>query len=121
MFYSSEASLVNNLPNINQFFSEQLQQDFLSTAHGKLYYGYAIPQQAKTAIVISTGRIESLIKYKELLWELYQNGFAVFSVDHQGQGRSYRHLKNTHKGYVNRFTDYAHDFAVFIEKVVHHH
>ncbi|NRA81761.1 MAG: alpha/beta fold hydrolase, partial [Pseudoalteromonas sp.] len=42
-------------------------------------------------------------------------------VDHQGQGRSYRHLKNTHKGYVNRFTDYADDFAVFIEKVVHQH
>ncbi|MCF7519950.1 alpha/beta fold hydrolase [Pseudoalteromonas sp. L21] len=121
MFYSDEANLTNNTTKINTFFSEQLQQDFLTTRYGTLYYGFAIPQQATTAIIISSGRIESLFKYKELLWELYQNGYAVFIVDHQGQGRSYRLLKNTHKGYVNRFSDYADDFATFNEKVVQTH
>ena len=121
MFYSDEAHLTINAKQINAFFNQQLKQDFLSTEHGTLYYGFAIPEQAKKAIVISSGRIESLFKYKELLWEFYQNGYAVFIVDHQGQGRSYRHLKNAHKGHVTRFTDYADDFAVFNEQVVNAH
>ena len=121
MFYSDEAHLTINAKQINAFFNQQLKQDFLSTEHGTLYYGFAIPEQAKKAIVISSGRIESLFKYKELLWEFYQNGYAVFIVDHQGQGRSYRHLKNAHKGHVTRFTDYADDFAIFNEQVVNAH
>ncbi len=121
MFFSTEVNLACNVSHINQFFSEQLQHDFFNTAHGQLYYAYAIPTQAKTAIIISSGRIESLAKYQELLWELYKNDFAVFIVDHQGQGRSYRHLKNPHKGYVNRFSDYTDDYASFVETVVQQH
>src|SRR4051812_44355355 len=45
-----------------------------------------------TAIVISTGRTESFIKYKELIWDLWQLGYSVFIHDHRGQGLSSRLL-----------------------------
>ena len=121
MFYSTESELENNLSAINDFYINTLKKAYLNTAAGKLFYAYAKPQQAHTAIVISSGRIEGLDKYKELLWELYCNNFAVFIVDHQGQGRSYRLLKNPHKGYVKQFEDYSCDLNQFNSEVVNKH
>ncbi|MGO2331370.1 MAG: alpha/beta fold hydrolase [Pseudoalteromonas nigrifaciens] len=121
MFYSSENELIDNQPSINDFYNNTLVKAYLNTPAGQLFYAYAKPEQAHTAIVISSGRIEGLDKYKELLWELYTNNFAVFIVDHQGQGRSYRHLANKHKGYVKCFTDYRHDLHLFNQQIVDNH
>lgn len=118
MFYSSESNLHENIPAIEGFFTDTLIKGYLKTAHGQLHYAYAVPEKANTAIVISSGRLEGLDKYKELLWELHNNNIATFIVDHQGQGRSYRGLKNPHKGYVKNFDDYAHDFAFFNKHIV---
>lgn len=121
MFYSSEAELSNNQTAINNFYHHTLIKDYLNTSAGQLFYAYAKPEHAHTAIVISSGRIEGLEKYKELLWELYNNHFAVFIVDHQGQGRSYRHLTNKHKGYVKHFFDYRNDLQLFNQQIVDSH
>ncbi|WP_404342732.1 alpha/beta fold hydrolase [Pseudoalteromonas mariniglutinosa] len=121
MFYSDEYLLADNLTKIESFFKNQMHKDYLSTPKGLLYYGYTVPPNAQSAIVISTGRIESMAKYQELLWELYHNHYAVFIIDHQGQGRSYRHLANKHKGHVNNFSDYAADFAYFNQYVIDKH
>ncbi|MEM5552758.1 alpha/beta fold hydrolase [Pseudoalteromonas neustonica] len=121
MFYSTESELLAQQCTIKRFFAQQFTTQYLSTPHGDLYYGFAIPKHAKTAIVISTGRIEGLDKYQELIWELYNNGYAVFIIDHQGQGRSYRTLANPHKGYVNKFNDYADDLALFDKTVIAQH
>ncbi|MGS0497829.1 MULTISPECIES: alpha/beta fold hydrolase [unclassified Pseudoalteromonas] len=118
MFYSTESDLLARQPEISQFFAQQVNKALLTTTNGDLYYGYAIPEQPKAAIVISSGRIEGLDKYQELIWELFKNNYAVFIVDHQGQGRSYRALANPHKGFVNKFTDYADDLALFDSQIV---
>ncbi|GAA80066.1 alpha/beta fold hydrolase [Pseudoalteromonas sp. BSi20495] len=118
MFYSSENELKSNQPAISNFYDNTLTKSYLNTPYGQLFYAYAIPKNPHIAIVISSGRIEGLEKYKELLWELYNNNYAVFIIDHQGQGRSYRHLKNKHKGYVKRFEDYAADLHLFNKEVV---
>ncbi|MFY8329129.1 alpha/beta fold hydrolase [Pseudoalteromonas sp. ZZD1] len=118
MFYSSEQTLHDQQQFIARFFSEHVTKQHLTTANGDLYYGFAIPEHAHTAVVISSGRIEGLDKYQELLWELYKNNYAVFIVDHQGQGRSYRALANPHKGFVNQFSDYAQDLSLFDSKIV---
>lgn len=118
MFYSTESNLLAQQPEISSFFAQQLTKAVLNTHNGDLYYGYVIPEQAKAAIVISSGRIEGLDKYQELIWELAKNNYAVFIVDHQGQGRSYRALSNPHKGFVNQFGDYAEDLALFDRLVV---
>lgn len=121
MFYSSEENLKDNLVAIEDFFTHTLIKDYLPTENGQLYCAYTVPTGAIMAIVISSGRIEGLDKYKELLWELYNNNIAVFIVDHQGQGRSYRGLQNPHKGFVKNFNDYAADLALFNTKIVDEH
>lgn len=121
MFYSSESELENNQSAIEEFFENTLVKSNLKTLHGTLFYAYAKPANAKMALVISSGRVEGTDKYKELLWEFYNNGYAVFIIDHQGQGRSYRHLKNKHKGYVQNFQDYSADLNQFTEQVVNTH
>jgi lysophospholipase len=121
MFYSSERDLQSNQLTINNFYTKTLIKAYLETPSGQLFYAYALPDNAHTAIVISAGRLEGLDKYKELLWELYNNNFAVFIADHQGQGRSYRQLKNKHKGHVNQFKDYSADLNLFNKRVVDAH
>ncbi|MEL0632216.1 alpha/beta fold hydrolase [Pseudoalteromonas carrageenovora] len=121
MFYSSEAQLESNQEAINVFYTSYLTKSYLDTPAGKLFYAYAIPDNAATAVVISTGRVEGLEKYKELIWELYCNNFAVFIMDHQGQGRSYRHLKNKHKGFVKHYNNYSSDLNNFDLQIVSKH
>ncbi|MBQ4798517.1 alpha/beta fold hydrolase [Pseudoalteromonas sp. MMG006] len=121
MFYSSEAQLESNQEAINVFYTSHLTKSYLDTPAGKLFYAYAIPDNAATAVVISTGRVEGLEKYKELIWELYCNNFAVFIMDHQGQGRSYRHLKNKHKGFVKHYNNYSSDLNNFDQQIVSKH
>jgi lysophospholipase len=81
-------------------------------------YAYILHPQALGAIVISSGRIESLIKYKEVMYDLYQNGYSVFIHDHRGQGLSGRMLDNSQIGYVGGFSEYVADFKKFIDEVV---
>lgn len=81
-------------------------------------YAYVLHPQALGAVVISSGRIESLIKYKELVFDLYQNGYSVFIHDHRGQGLSGRMLDNPQIGYVQSFSEYVADFKQFIDEVV---
>ncbi len=117
MFYSEQVSLISNQHAIIAHWNS-CQSGLLDTPRGALFYAYHIPENATTALVISTGRIESAEKYRELLWELTQNGLAFFILDHQGQGRSYRHLADSHKGHVLDFSHYADDLALFVQQIV---
>jgi lysophospholipase len=81
-------------------------------------YAYVLHPQALGSVVISSGRIESLIKYKEVVYDLYQNGYSVFIHDHRGQGLSGRMLDNIQVGYVGDFAEYVADFNRFINEVV---
>jgi lysophospholipase len=81
-------------------------------------YAYVLHPQAIGSVVISSGRIESLIKYKEVVYDLYQNGYSVFIHDHRGQGLSGRMLKNPQIGYVSDFAEYVADFKKFMDEVV---
>jgi lysophospholipase len=72
----------------------------------------------RKCLIISSGRSEGYLKYKELSFDLFNLGFNVFLMDHRGQGISARLLENPHKGYVEDFQYYVDDFASFIEKAV---
>ena len=70
-------------------------------------------------LVISSGRTESLIKYKELIYDLWNQGFSVYIHDHRGQGLSGRILPNEpKKGHVRDFADYVADLKTFVDTVV---
>jgi lysophospholipase len=70
----------------------------------------------ETAIVISSGQSESFLKYKELVHDLYLQGYSVFIADHRGQGLSDRVLADETKrqmGHVRDFQDYVSDLRKF--------
>jgi lysophospholipase len=70
------------------------------------------------AVVVSNGRVESYEKYRELIFDIYQQGYSVYALDHRGQGLSSRLTHNPHKGHVDKFDDYLCDFAHFIDAIV---
>lgn len=77
-------------------------------------------QQSK-CLVISSGRTEAYLKYKELSFDLFSLGYNVFLIDHRGQGLSARSLENPHKGHVDNFQYYVDDLAHFIDNIVTPH
>jgi lysophospholipase len=81
-------------------------------------YAWAIPSNAHSAVLIMNGRVETYLKYQEVMAELYASGFAVFTLDHRGQGLSGRMLQETQKGFVDSFDDYVTDVLTFVEQVV---
>lgn len=72
-------------------------------------------------LIISSGRSEGYLKYKELSYDLFSLGYNIFLLDHRGQGLSDRALDNRHKGYVEDFQYYVDDLATFIEHIVQPH
>ncbi|WP_370661027.1 serine aminopeptidase domain-containing protein [Psychrosphaera algicola] len=53
-----------------------------------------------------------------MAYDIVNQGYHVFIIDHQGQGLSSRILRNSHKGYVQNFDDYIIDLNTFVEGVV---
>ena len=68
-------------------------------------------------IVVVPGRTEGYLKYKELSYDLFSQGYDIHIIDHRGQGISERIAENAHKGFVNQFDDYSEDLNTFIQTV----
>ncbi|MBC3767628.1 alpha/beta fold hydrolase [Neptunicella marina] len=101
------------------FFADRVVQGtFSGVNNNEIAYAYVIHPDEIGSIVISSGRIESLIKYKELLFDLYQNGYSVFIWDHRGQGLSGRMLPQKQRGYVENFDNFVADMQQFYQTIV---
>lgn len=84
-----------------------------------LAYAAAEPAAPRASVVIVNGRTETLLKYKEVVHDLWRQGYAVYALDHRGQGLSPRLLpQQPHKGHVASFDDYVDDLAAFVDGVV---
>ncbi|MFM5844506.1 alpha/beta fold hydrolase [Aeromonas sanarellii] len=81
---------------------------------------YAALRQPKIdrAILIVNGRVESYLKYQELAWDLWRQGYSLYLIDHRGQGLSGRMLADPEKGYVDQFDDYVVDLKQFHDEVI---
>ncbi len=84
----------------------------------RLYWCAFKKQEHKKAVILVNGRIEASIKYQELMFDLFEQGFDVYSLDHRGQGQSERLVVGNDIGHVNYFSDYAEDLHLFIEQIV---
>ncbi|UUM30715.1 alpha/beta fold hydrolase [Vibrio japonicus] len=71
------------------------------------------PEHRK-AIVVVNGRIECTWKYQELFFDLFQQGYDIYSYDHRGQGMSDRLIEDKEMGYVEEFADYVKDLDVLV-------
>jgi len=120
MQLTKEAELAEKFDSvIKPWFENKMTSGFWILTDGtSLHYRYAHHKQAKSIIVISSGRVECAAKYAELIYDLHQNGHSVFIHDHRGQGLSTRLKENPHMGYINDFNQYVLDFNNVIEDVL---
>ncbi|MBR9729293.1 alpha/beta fold hydrolase [Shewanella intestini] len=114
--FSSEAQF--NTPEQNTFWQQVTQATLLTQDNISLAYAYIRHPNNNKAVVISNGRVESYLKYQELMYDLYQQGYSVYTLDHRGQGLSQRQTHNPHQGFVKRFEDYVVDLSDFIKQIV---
>jgi len=121
--FNSEVISNNHLQDkLNSFWNGGLFNSFLGRDQVSIHYAQFMQGEAGLpTIVVVPGRCESYLKYQELAFDLYRQGYNIFIIDHRGQGLSGRLLPNLHKGYVNKFQDYVEDFQYLIEKIVTQH
>lgn len=117
---NSENILKENYSKVIQpFWQQHMQSGEFSGVDGVMIrYAYAVHPRAIGSVAVSSGRIETLIKYKEVVFDLYNNGYSVFIHDHRGQGLSGRMTVNPQQGYVDDFSDFVADFKDFYEQII---
>jgi lysophospholipase len=107
--------------DIEQVWGKGTFSDFQAYDGIKIQYAAFNLDITKPCIVISPGRGEGYLKYKELAFDLIGQGYQLFIIDHRGQGLSDRLLDNRYKGYVKQFDEYADDLHQFIKQIVMPH
>ena len=73
---------------INEFWEKNIQSSLFFGVDHKEIYTVSIKTGNSRAIVISQGRNENILKYKELAYDLNQQGYDLYLIDHRGQGFS---------------------------------
>lgn len=91
---------------------------FENTEGLKISFSYRLGSSNKKKLIFVPGRTEPALKYAEVLYDLKDQGYDLFIMDHQGQGKSSRLLKDSQKGHINNFSDYVKDLHTFISDVV---
>lgn len=92
------------------------EEGFIKTRDKRQLYWVSLtsPKHSK-AIVVVNGRIECSDKYQELFFDLFQQGYDIYSYDHRGQGLSERLIAHSDIGYVEEFDDYVDDLALMVK------
>lgn len=89
-----------------------------TTENKGLYYELYPQENAKGTIVVSYGFTESCLKYHELLYYFYKEGYQAAIMDHRGHGRSMREVEDMTVVHVELFSRYVKDLHHFVEKKV---
>lgn len=90
-------------------------KEFTGVDNTCIKYAQFINDANTQTILILPGRGESYLKYKELCFDLCNQHYNVFIIDHRGQGLSTRLLSDKRKGYVKSFDDYVEDLNTLID------
>ncbi len=117
--FTSERQLNKRLTNeIAIFWQQGVFSNFSGINNIRINYAYFLQKETLPNLILIPGRCESYLKYKELCFDLYRQGYNIFIIDHRGQGLSERLLENPNKGYVDDFQNYVDDLKIFINGVV---
>lgn len=115
---NTEALLDNDFsPIINAFWNKHAQVKTFESEHGGTINTIHIKTGQPNAIVISQGRNESVLKYKELAFDLNKQGYDIFLIDHRGQGFSSRLGGDAHRGHIQEFEHYVTDLSTFVDSL----
>ncbi|MGL5336131.1 MAG: alpha/beta fold hydrolase [Enterovibrio sp.] len=116
--FCKEADLASNQTLFRQFWAAGKHGQFIAKDGLRLQW-CAFEDSAHTkAIVIVNGRTETQIKYAEFFYDLFSQGFDIYSYDHRGQGLSQRLVSGSDVGHVVFFDDYVDDLDNFFKTVV---
>lgn len=114
--YTQESNVEQALNlEIAQLWNTRSEGMFRSFDKKHIYWCSLTHPSHQKAVVVVNGRIESAWKYQELCYDLYRQGFDVYSYDHRGQGRSDRLTADKQIGYVHEFQDYVTDLQGLVE------
>ena len=112
---TTEAELSDTFNSkINAFWTKNAMSDSLQGVDNKRLHTVSIKTGNANAIVISQGRNESVLKYKELAFDLNRQGYDLYLIDHRGQGFSERLGGDRYHGHVTHFQDYVDDLNGYI-------
>ncbi len=100
---------------IEDFYESGKKGIFAGKAGIEIYYKIFEQKNTNKTILISSGRTEAAIKYKEVIFDLFNNGYSVYIHDHRGQGLSDRMLDNREMGYIDTFQFYIDDMKYFYD------
>ena len=81
----------------------------------QIYYRIFEQKNTDKVILISSGRTEAALKYKELIFDLFNNGYSIYIHDHRGQGLSGRMVEDSEMGYIDTFQYYIDDMKYFYD------
>lgn len=102
---------------INEFWEKNAQANRFPGVDNKEVYTVSIKAGNNKAIVISQGRSESTLKYKELAFDLNRQGYDLYLIDHRGQGFSQRFGGDNYRGHIGQFQDYVDDLHHYISSL----
>lgn len=122
-------------PHFGQFalrtlkpFAEQFMLQYVNGQKGCriAYRFFEHPQQStqdqpRKLMILVSGRGENLLKWTEIAYDFYHQGYDVLTFDHRGQGYSQRLLPDSDKGYIDQFDYYLDDLDLVIHSVDHRH
>ena len=111
----------NVVEKIDSLYNSGIEGMFVGEADINIYYKYFLQanrENEKGAIVISDGRTEAVVKYKEVIYDLFNNGYSVYIHDHRGQGLSDRMAPDHDMGYVDNFQNFVKDLNHFYNSFV---
>ncbi|WP_426430186.1 alpha/beta fold hydrolase [Winogradskyella sp. HB-48] len=103
---------------IESFYDNGIEGFFNGQSDIKIYYKIFKQDKTDKAILISSGRTEAAIKYKELIYDLFNNGYSIYIHDHRGQGLSQRLVENPDMGYIDNFQYYVDDMKYFYDNYI---
>lgn len=96
----------------------ETEGSFAGTGDIALHYRIYAANAAKGAVVLINGYSETYLMYEELVRDLNDAGYNVYTYDHRGQGLSARLIGDREVGYVKDFEDYVSDFDRFMVAIV---
>lgn len=104
------------------FWKQREEDEFIGVENVPIRYVRFISAKHDRVILLCPGRIESYVKYPELAYDLFHCGYDVIIIDHRGQGRSGRLLKDSHRGHVEDFEHYVDDLeTLYLKEIVARH
>lgn len=117
--FTQEADYFDSMQNNITPFWEKRQHGFYPGEKGAQLHWVSFTSPAHTkAIMVVNGRIESVYKYQELFYDLFCQGYDVYSFDHRGQGLSDRLTNNHDIGHIDDFNDYVLDLHNLTQQLI---